>query len=71
MDTPTSAAPSDKTPPPDLALGKEGMIFWRDDTALLLSTKSRVNIVEAVIDATDFKSPTHCPLRQPTFLVGV
>ena len=23
MDTPTSAAPSDKTPPPDLALGKE------------------------------------------------
>ena len=23
MDTPTSAAPNDKTPPPDLALGKE------------------------------------------------
>ena len=37
------------------------MISWRDDTALLLSTKSRMNIVAAVIEATNFKSPAHFP----------
>jgi len=39
----------------------ERLILWRDDPALLLPAKPRMNIFAAIINATNFQIPNSFP----------